>query len=123
MSEPKNPQPSKPPIDPPPVEETPPPELHDEILPGGVFPELTDSWAYKHSQVVSDIAAGQTVVLPKPAAPETFAGGGPPPPVSGITVLEGPGGAYSVERRATLAWIMMQQQTTKVAAKLNPWQY
>lgn len=91
------------------------------VLPGGVTDELLDSWAYWYSQATKAIAAGQTVDLPDTPDSPGQRIAITTPALTGMSLLEGPGLAYSVERNNTVAYAASQQQITKVTGKQNPW--
>jgi hypothetical protein len=80
----------------------------DPILPGGAFPDHYQSWAYRHSRLMTSIAAGQNPI-PDPLAavppPGATTRKDPPPPAA----PEGPGGAYSAQREQNLAHLMSQE--------------
>jgi len=85
------------------------------VLPGGTFPEYYLTWSYRHSQVMTLIAAGDTP--PKPLASVPVKAEGTPRDVP-MSVPEGPGGAYSDQRSQTLAY-QMSQEMVAIAAGVD----
>lgn len=89
------------------------------VLPGGVFSDATTSWAFWASLVSRGLAAGSPTLPNTPSGLTLVA----KPVLTGMSLLEGAGSAYSAERSNTVTYAMSQAQNATVAAKPNPFGY